>query len=113
MFLKIWDILDVTNYLQAIVKKSEIENYIRDGGELDLLKEEGYNRPSNVLIVLGYVCLIGLSRVHALIGDYGGTLQALTPLNIYEPKALFSRKIPGSFVTLYYYVAFAYLMMRR
>lgn len=110
---QIWNILDVMNYLQAIVNKSEIESYIQEGGEVDLLREEGYNHSSNVLIVLGYVCLIGLSRVHALIGDYGGALKALNPLNIYEPKSLFARKIPGSFITLYYYVAFSYLMMRR
>ena len=46
---------------------------------------EGYNaRESNVLRMLGYFSLIGLQRVHTLVGDYHGALQAIYPLNLFE-----------------------------
>ena len=46
---------------------------------------EGYNpRESNVLRMLGYFSLIGLQRVHTLVGDYHGALKAIYPLNLFE-----------------------------
>ena len=46
---------------------------------------EGYNpRESNVLRMLGYFSLIGLQRVHTLVGDYHGALKAIHPLNLFE-----------------------------
>jgi translation initiation factor 3 subunit L len=46
---------------------------------------EGYNvRESNVLRMLGYFGLIGLQRVHTLVGDYHGALKAIHPLNLFE-----------------------------
>lgn len=100
--------------MQAMVDRSGIEGYLNHGGNTELLRHEGFRgTQSNVLLILGYASLIGLSRVHALIGDYGGSLRALGPINIHEPSALFAQKIPGAFITLYYYVGFSYLMMRR
>ena len=41
---------------------------------------EGYNpRESNVLRMLGYFSLIGLQRVHTLVGDYHGAPQSHPP----------------------------------
>lgn len=110
---KIWNVLDVLNYLEQFVERSGIEAYLHQGGEIDLFQKEGYQLPGNVPIVMGYVSLIGLSRIYVLVGDYGTALHVLTPLKIHEPKTLFARKIPGAFVSLFYYVTFTYLMMRR
>jgi len=95
------------------VDTSEIEGYLRSGGEAELVLKEGYNSRSNVLPVLGYASLIGLSRIYALIGDYGGALSVLAPLKTYEPNSLFARKIPGCFITLFYYMGFSYFMTKR
>ena len=63
---------------------------------------EGYNpRESNVLRMLGYFSLIGLQRVHTLVGDYHGALKAIHPLNLFEvgspaESLLWSPKEAGS-----------------
>ena len=50
---------------------------------------EGYNpRESNVLRMLGYFSLIGLQRVHTLVGDYHGGLKAIHPLNLFQVRPL-------------------------
>lgn len=102
------------NFLQAMVNKSGVLNELERDGGTDLVRTDGF-RPgeSNVLRVLGYFSMIGLLRLHALIGDYAGALRVLAPFNIHEPRTLFARKIPGAFITLFYYVGFSYLMMRR
>lgn len=63
--------------------------------------------------MLGYFSLIGLLRVHTLIGDYHSGLKALYPLNINDRTNLFAPKIAGCNIALYYYGGFCYMMMRR
>lgn len=46
--------------------------------------------------MLGYFSLIGLSRVHGLIGDYFTSLQALFPLNPFKTKHLCATKVAGA-----------------
>jgi RNA polymerase I-associated factor PAF67 len=45
--------------------------------------------------MLGYFGLLGLLRVHTLIGDYHGALAALSPLNLFRTEFLFTPKIAG------------------
>jgi translation initiation factor 3 subunit L len=61
--------------------------------------------------MLGYFSIIGLLRVHCLLGDYTLALKMMDNIEL-NKKALFSRVIPCH-VTTYYYVGFCYLMMRR
>jgi translation initiation factor 3 subunit L len=61
--------------------------------------------------MLGYFSIIGLLRVHCLLGDYTLALKMMDNIEL-NKKALFSRVIPCH-VTTYYYVGFSYLMMRR
>lgn len=68
---------------------------------------------SNVLRMLGYFSLSGLLRVHCLVGDYSTGLKSLYPLNLHITANLYTPKIIGSHITLFYYGAFAYLMLRR
>ena len=72
-----------------------------------------YPGQSNVLRMLGYFSLVGLLRVHALIGDYHSALKALYPININSAAHLYAPKIAGCNITLFYYSGFCYLMMRR
>lgn len=111
---QVWSIVDVMNFLQAMVNKSGVQVELEQDGGTGLVRTDGF-RPgkSNVLRVLGYFSLIGLLRLHALIGDYACALQVLSSFSIHEPRTLFARKIPGAFITLFYYVGFSYLMMRR
>lgn len=57
---------------------------------------EGYESGSNVLRMVGYFALVGLLRVHTLVGDYGGALAALAPIHPFQRAHLFTPKIAGA-----------------
>ena len=106
--------MGVVNFLQALVDKSGIEDILERErrGEEKFSDKEGYDyNSSNVLRVLGYFSLVGLCRVHCLLGDYHGALRALDPIDLEKP-GLFT-KVAGSHISALYYVGFSYLMMRR
>jgi translation initiation factor 3 subunit L len=109
-----WNVLGVVNYLQALADTSGVVRILEQerGGEVGFSAKEGYDyHTSNVLRVLGYFSLVGLARVHCLLGDYAGGLRALDPIDLDRP-GLFT-KVAGAHVTTLYYVGFAYLMARR
>ena len=60
------------------------------------MQTDGYEaQRSNVLKMLGYYSLLGLLRVHSLVGDYHGALKALAPLNPFKRKNLLTPRIAG------------------
>uniref|UniRef100_A0A3Q2IF07 Eukaryotic translation initiation factor 3 subunit L n=1 Tax=Equus caballus TaxID=9796 RepID=A0A3Q2IF07_HORSE len=61
--------------------------------------------------MLGYFSLVGLLRLHSLLGDYYQAIKVLENIEL-NKKSMYSR-VPECQVTTYYYVGFAYLMMRR
>ena len=61
--------------------------------------------------MMGYFSLVGLLRLHSLLGDYYQAVKVLEKIEL-NKKSLYSR-VPGCQITMYYYVGFAYLMMRR
>ena len=68
----------------------------RAGGAKRFFESEGYDpRTSNVLRMLGYFSLVGLGRVHALIGDFYTSLQAVHPINPFLKKHLYTSKVTG------------------
>ncbi|KAK9824526.1 hypothetical protein WJX72_011098 [[Myrmecia] bisecta] len=111
----VWDVLSVLNYLQALIDKSGVVKELStEGGAQRFNETEGYEQhSSNVLPMVGYFSLVGLLRVHSLFGDYHGALKALAPINPFVTKHLFTPKIAGCNITLYYYGGFCYLMQRR
>ncbi|XP_065065607.1 LOW QUALITY PROTEIN: eukaryotic translation initiation factor 3 subunit L-like [Rhopilema esculentum] len=109
---KIWNVHSVLNVLYSLVEISRIneqlEVYAADGdpdtvagdfGKLPLYK------------MFGYFSLIGLLRLHSLLGDYYQAIKVLGNVDLHK-KTLYSR-VPACQVTTYYYVGFAYMMMRR
>jgi translation initiation factor 3 subunit L len=60
---------------------------------------------------LGYFSLVGLLRVHTLLGDYHLALQTISPIAL-NKKGLYT-KVIACYITLYYYTGFVYMMMRR
>ena len=61
--------------------------------------------------MLGYFSIIGLLRVHCLLGDFALALKTLDDIEL-NKKAMFARVMAAHFTT-YYYVGFSYMMMRR
>ncbi|XP_028395291.1 eukaryotic translation initiation factor 3 subunit L-like [Dendronephthya gigantea] len=109
---KIWNVHSVLNVLHSLVDKSRIYEQLevyRTGGDPDTVAGEFGIRP--LYKMLGYFSLIGLLRLHSLLGDYSMALRVLGNIEL-NRKSMYSR-VPACQITTYYYVGFAYLMMRR
>jgi translation initiation factor 3 subunit L len=62
--------------------------------------------------MLGYYSMIGLLRVHTLLGDYYTALKSIDCIDFTKRVQLFS-KVVACHITLYYYTGFVFMMMRR
>ncbi|GAB2215772.1 hypothetical protein Droror1_Dr00020171 [Drosera rotundifolia] len=114
-FDKAWNVYGVLNFLQALVDKSmiiEILEREKQGLE-QFTATDGYdyNGGSNVLKVLGYFSMVGLLRVHCLLGDYQTGLKCLRPIDISQ-QGVYTSVIGSHIATIYHY-GFANLMLRR
>ncbi|GER32521.1 eukaryotic translation initiation factor 3subunit L [Striga asiatica] len=114
-FDQAWNVYGVLNYLQALVEKSKIIQILeqeKEGAE-QFTATDGYDYSggSNVLKVLGYFSMIGLLRVHCLLGDYHTGLKCLLPIDISQQGVYFS--VIGSHIATIYHYGFANLMLRR
>ncbi|OAJ40717.1 hypothetical protein BDEG_24422 [Batrachochytrium dendrobatidis JEL423] len=108
----VWNVHNVLNVLYSLIQKSQINEQLvafRNGEDLVAAAGELGSKP--LYRMLGYFSLVGLLRVHCLLGDY---MLALETMQNVDPgqRGLFSR-ITACHVTTYYYIGFAYLMMRR
>eukprot|EP00735_Rhodelphis_limneticus_P011632 TRINITY_DN475_c0_g1::TRINITY_DN475_c0_g1_i1::g.2601::m.2601 TRINITY_DN475_c0_g1::TRINITY_DN475_c0_g1_i1::g.2601 ORF type:complete len:568 (-),score=194.45,sp/A7SDW5/EIF3L_NEMVE/50.20/2e-171,Paf67/PF10255.4/6.7e-148,TPR_2/PF07719.12/2.2e+03,TPR_2/PF07719.12/0.056,TPR_1/PF00515.23/3.1e+03,TPR_1/PF00515.23/0.14 TRINITY_DN475_c0_g1_i1:319-2022(-) len=121
---QIWSVQTVLQYLHALITKSNILTYLErekngepneDSYEFPSTREEGeswdYSR-NNVYRMLGYFSIIGLLRMHCMLGDYYLALKILEPIDLANKKGLFSL-VTACHITLYYYMGFAYMMLRR
>jgi len=61
--------------------------------------------------MLGYFSLVGLLRLHSLLGDYYQALKVLDNIDFNKKNVI--AHVPACHITTYYYVGFAYMMMRR
>jgi translation initiation factor 3 subunit L len=61
--------------------------------------------------LLGYFSVIGLLRVHVLLGDFTLALKVMEHVEL-NHKAPFTR-VTACTVATYYYVGFCYVMLRR
>lgn len=105
----------VLNFLQALVEKSTIIQILeqeKEGLE-QFTATDGYDYSggSNVLKVLGYFSMVGLLRVHCLLGDYHTGLKWLQPIDITQ-QGVYTSVIGCHIATIYHY-GFANLMLRR
>ncbi|KAI3922258.1 hypothetical protein MKX01_005947 [Papaver californicum] len=113
-FDQAWNVNGVLNFLQALVEKSKIIQILEQ--EKEGLEEFtincGYSYPggSNVLKVLGYFSMVGLLRVHCLLGDYHTGLKCIQPIDISQ-SGVYTHVIGSHIATVYHY-GFANLMLR-
>ena len=79
------------------------------GKDPDLVAGEFGRHP--LYKMMGYFSLVGLLRLHSLLGDFHQAIKVLENVEL-NKKSLYSR-VPGCQISMYYYVGFAYMMMRR
>ncbi|KAI9031525.1 RNA polymerase I-associated factor PAF67-domain-containing protein [Phycomyces nitens] len=109
---QIWSCYSVLNVLYSFIQKSRIQEQLlvsKNGGDMMEAAGEYGSRP--LYKMLGYFSIVGLLRVHCLLGDYMLALKMMDNISL-NKKAMFAR-VTACHVTTYYYVGFAYMMMRR
>ncbi|KAL8514432.1 hypothetical protein ACS0TY_013516 [Phlomoides rotata] len=115
----LWDMVDefvyqFQSFCQYPAKmKSKTEHELHFCGNFIKRGMYGYDYSGgiNVLKVLGYFSMIGLLRVHCLLGDYHTGLKCLLPIDISQQGVYTS--VIGSHITTIYHYGFANLMRRR
>lgn len=107
-----WGCYSVLNVLYSLIQRSQISDELavnkQSDGQTSRPGEYG-SRP--LYRMLGYFSIIGLLRVHCLLGDFSLALKTLDDIEL-NKKAMFARVMAAHFAT-YYYVGFSYMMMRR
>lgn len=109
---RVWNILCLLNVLHSLVDMSNIKQQLEaqaKGEDPDEVAGE-YGKLS-LYKMLGYFSLVGLLRVHSLLGDYHLAIKILEPIDI-SRKSQYTH-IPACQISTSYYVGFAYMMMRR
>ncbi|KAJ3214258.1 Eukaryotic translation initiation factor 3 subunit L [Dinochytrium kinnereticum] len=108
----VWNVLNVLNVLYSLMQKSRINEQLwvsKNGGDMMEAAGEFGSRP--LYRMLGYFSIVGLLRVHCLLGDYTMALKTMENIEL-SKKGLFAR-VTACHITTYYYVGFSYMMMRR
>lgn len=109
---RVWNILCLLNVLHSLVDMSNIKQQLEATakGE-DPNSVAGEHGKLALYKMLGYFSLVGLLRVHSLLGDYHLAIKILEPIDI-SRKSQYTH-VPACQISTSYYVGFAYMMMRR
>ncbi|KAK8015511.1 hypothetical protein PG996_011459 [Apiospora saccharicola] len=107
-----WGCYSVLNVLYSLIQRSQItEQLAAMKRNEDPMAVAGDYGSKNLYRMLGYFSIIGLLRVHCLLGDFSLALKTLDDIEL-NKKAMFARVMAAHFTT-YYYVGFSYMMMHR
>ncbi|KAG7440443.1 uncharacterized protein BT62DRAFT_983109 [Guyanagaster necrorhizus] len=114
-FKQVWSSYSVLNVLYSFIQKSKIHLYIeatQQGKSVDEIAEiVGPYGVRPLYRMLGYFSIIGLLRVHVLLGDFTLALKVMDNVDLNQ-KSPFTR-VTACHVATYYYVGFCYIMLRR
>ncbi|ETW75468.1 hypothetical protein HETIRDRAFT_482200 [Heterobasidion irregulare TC 32-1] len=112
---QVWSAYSVLNVLYSLIQKSKINEYIvaqqQGKTEEELAEIVGEYGVRPLYRMLGFFSLIGLLRVHVLLGDFTLALKVAENVELNQ-KTPFTR-VTACHVTTYYYVGFCYIMLRR
>ncbi|CAK7198350.1 hypothetical protein SEUCBS139899_001011 [Sporothrix eucalyptigena] len=107
-----WGCYSVLNVLYSLIQRSQItEQLAAQKRNEDPAAVAGEYGSKNLYRMLGYFSIIGLLRVHCLLGDFSLALKTMDDIEL-NKKAMFARVMAAHFTT-YYYIGFSYMMMRR
>jgi translation initiation factor 3 subunit L len=107
-----WSAYSVLNVLYSLAGKANMSEQLRamNAGQDPTLVAGKYGQ-KGLYKTLGYFSIIGLLRVHCLLGDFSLALKTMDGIQL-NKKALFAR-VASAYFTTYYYVGFSYLMLHR
>lgn len=109
---QVWNVHIVLNVLHSLVEKSNINDQLKAAAEgADEAEAAGEFGSKTLYKMLGYFSLVGLLRLHVLLGDYYQALHVIEHIEL-NKKGLFVT-VPACQITLFYYIGFSYMMMRR
>lgn len=107
-----WGCYSVLNVLYSLIQRSQINEQLaaqKKNEDPNAVAGEYGTRP--LYRNLGYFSIIGLLRVHCLLGDFSLALKTLDDIEM-NKKAMFAR-VMAAHLNTYYYVGFSYMMLRR
>ncbi|KAF9064191.1 RNA polymerase I-associated factor PAF67-domain-containing protein [Rhodocollybia butyracea] len=131
----VWSSYSVLNVLYSLIQKSKINEYI-----IALKEEQGKGgartaeeiaesiSPYTALPLyrsLGYFSVLGLLRVHVLLGDFTLALKVMDQVGEFllggssfgakanKPSITALPTLPATHISTHYYVGFCYMMLRR
>ena len=107
-----WGCYSVLNVLYSLIQRSQINEQLaaqKRNEDPNTVAGEYGTRP--LYKMLGYFSIIGLLRVHCLLGDFSLALKTLDDIEM-NKKAMFAR-VMAAHLNTYYYVGFSYMMQRR
>ncbi|GFE53008.1 eukaryotic translation initiation factor 3 subunit 6 interacting [Babesia ovis] len=100
----IWKVPTALEMLQRLANNPIFQNMAHPS-QRDGLESAGLS------FQLGYFASISLVRLHVLLGDYYTSVSTATSIEI-SSKFLYW-KVPSYYVSLFYHLGFAYMMLRR
>lgn len=107
---EVFETKKVLNFLHQLIRASQIEAYLEN--TTNPMGRTGGAFTDESVRLIGYFALMQLLRMHSLLGDYHLAMQTIELIDFHVEVPLFYQ-IPACHVTLYYYMGFAYLMLRR
>ncbi|KAG5178745.1 eukaryotic translation initiation factor 3 subunit L eukaryotic translation initiation factor eIF3 s [Tribonema minus] len=108
VYQDVWAVQNVVSYLHGLITKSNI-------GAIMEARRTGATAPkspSQLHQMMGYYGLIGMSRLHCLMGDYHQCLSTLAPLDVTDRSDLFGSNM-HAYVSLYMHMGLSFLMLKR
>lgn len=107
-----WGAYSVLNVLYSLASKARINDQLKATKQgLDANAVAGEFGTKSLYKMLGYFSIIGLLRVHTLLGDFSLALKTMEDVQL-NKKAMFAR-VPAAHFSTYYYVGFSYMMLGR
>jgi translation initiation factor 3 subunit L len=105
----VFDTTKVLSLLHQLVEASLVEEWMQAPHNPDN-KNGAFT--DEMVRKIGYFSVMQLLRMHSLLGDYHLALQTIQHVDFQAEVPLFY-SVQACHVTLYYYMGFAFLMMRR
>eukprot|EP01083_Nonionella_stella_P045698 122593_1 len=104
----VWSPIVILRYFHALANKGRVHVKYNIRLPHDEFKEQNL---SNISRMTAYFAICGLTRVHALCGDYTTALRVLDAVDLSERGSVMNLR--GCRVSVSYYRGFCYLMLRR